>query len=511
MGTKKSTAPVFKPYDPDQLQLLPPSLGDLVTEHHPARIVKKVIDEIDIRPINRKYKGGGASSYHPRMLLKVLVYGYLTNTYSSRKLEEQVRQNIHFMWLTGMKTPDHNTINRFRSEKLSTILKQIFSQIVLLLAQEGIVSLKEAVFTDGTKIESAANRYTFVWGKSIKTSKERIQSQLDDLWKYAQGIAAEELKDTSPSEFDQINADQVRKTIAKIDQALGDKDVDKKVKQKLNYARKNWPENLERYEEQEKKLGSRNGMSKTDPDATFMRMKEDHMLNGQLKPAYNWQISSQDQFILNYSLHQTSTDYGTLPAHLGQYESLYGVKPSAVVADAGYGSDENYQFLQSRDIEAYIKYNTFDKEQKEGVKAFSNDSLHYNEILDCLYCPMGQRMDRIREKIRKTTSGYVQNIRQYQAKNCHGCPMRGVCHTGKGNRTVEVNHSLRDYKKQAKEKLNSPQGIHYRKKRPVDVEPVFAQIKSNHGFRRFMLKGLSKVEIEIGLLSIAHNLRKWKA
>jgi len=511
MGTKKSTAPVFKPYDPDQLQLLPPSLDELITENHPARIVKKVIDEIDIRPINRKYKGGGASSYHPRMLLKVLVYGYLTNTYSSRKLEEQVRQNIHFMWLSGMKTPDHNTINRFRSEKLSSILKQIFSQIVLLLAQEGIVSLKEAVFTDGTKIESAANRYTFVWGKSIKTSKERIQSQLDALWNYAQGVAAEELKDASPSEFDQINADQVRNTIAKIDQALGEKDVDKKVKQKLNYARKNWPENLERYAEQEKKLGSRNSMSKTDPDATFMRMKEDHMLNGQLKPAYNWQISSQDQFILNYSLHQTSTDYQTLPAHLKQYESLYGVKPSAVVADAGYGSDENYQFLQSRDIEAYIKYNTFDKEQKEGLKAFSNDSLHYDPAQDCLYCPMGQRMSRIGKKLRKTTSGYLQSVHQYQAKNCGGCPMRGVCHSGQGNRIVEVNHSLRNYKKQAKEKLNSPQGIHYRKKRPVDVEPVFAQIKSNHGFRRFMLKGLSKVEIEIGLLSIAHNLRKWKA
>lgn len=511
MGTKKSSAPVFKPYDPDQLQLLPPSLDELIAENHPARIVKNVIDEIDIRPINRRYKGGGASSYHPRMLLKVLVYGYLTNTYSSRKLEEQVRQNIHFMWLTGMKTPDHNTINRFRSEKLSTILKQIFSQIVLLLAQEGIVSLKEAVFTDGTKIESVANRYTFVWGKSIKTSKDRIQSQLDDLWKYAQRVAAEELKDPSPSEFDQINAEQVRKTIAKIDQALDDKPVDKKVRQKLNYARKNWPENLERYEQQEKKLGSRNSMSKTDTDATFMRMKEDHMLNGQLKPAYNWQISSQDQFILNYSLHQTSTDYQTLPAHLEQYESLYGMKPSAVVADAGYGSDENYQFLQGKDIEAYIKYNTFDKEQKEGLKAFSNGSLHYNETQDCLYCPMGQKMDRIGQKLRKTTSGYIQNIHQYQAKNCQGCPMRGVCHSGKGNRIVEVNHSLRNYKKLAKEKLNSPKGIHYRKKRPVDVEPVFAQIKSNHGFRRFMLKGLSKVEIEIGLLSIAHNLRKWKA
>ncbi|HCN85128.1 MAG TPA: hypothetical protein DIT07_16145 [Sphingobacteriaceae bacterium] len=182
-----------------------------------------------------------------------------------------------------------------------------------------------------------------------------------------------------------------------------------------------------------------------------------------------------------------------------------------MVADAGYGSDENYHLLAGKDIEAYIKYNTFDKGQKEGLKAFSNDSLHYNETHDCLYCPMGQKMDLIGQGIRKTTSGYLQNIKRYQAKNCEGCPMRGVCHTGKCNRIVEVNHSLRDYKKQAKQRLNSPQGISYRKKRPVDVEPVFAQIKSNHGFRRFMLKGLSKVEIEIGLLSIAHNLRKWKA
>ena len=152
MGTKRSTAVVFKPYDPGQISLLPPSLDELIAPNHPVRIVDKVIDEIDTRPITRKYKGGGASGYHPRMLLKVLVCAYLTNVYSSRKLEEQVRRNIHFMWLTGMKTPDHHTINRFRSEKLSGILKEIFSQIVQLLMQEGMVNLKEAVFTDGSRL-----------------------------------------------------------------------------------------------------------------------------------------------------------------------------------------------------------------------------------------------------------------------------------------------------------------------------------------------------------------------
>lgn len=505
------TTPVFKPYDSDQMQLLPPSLEELVSANHPARIVKKVIDEIDIRPINRKYKGGGASSYHPRMLLKVLVYGYLTNTYSSRKLEEQLRQNIHFMWLCGMKTPDHNTINRFRSEKLSGILKQIFSQIVLLLAEEGIVSLKEAVFTDGTKIESVANRYTFVWGKSIKTSKERIQSQLDDLWKYAQGVAAQELKDPSPSEFEQVNAEQVRQTIARIDQALQDKEVDKKVKQKLNYARKHWPEKLERYEDQEQKLGSRNSMSKTDPDATFMRMKEDHMLNGQLKPAYNLQISTQDQFILNYSLHPNPTDTLTLPAHLQQYEDLYHLRPAAVVADAGYGSDENYSLLESKEIAPYVKYNSFDQKQQGKQKPFSVDELHYNSAEDCLYCPMGQKMGLIGFTKRITASGYEQVSSRYQAINCQGCPLRGQCHKAQGNRIVDVNHRLKAHKEKADKLLTSDQGIRYRKKRAVDVEPVFANIKSNHGFKRFLLKGMTKTEVEIGLLAIAHNLRKWQA
>lgn len=503
---------VFKEYNPDQLTFLPYKLEELVPAGHPVRIVKQVVDEVDVRPINRKYKGGGASSFHPRLMLKLLVYGYLTNTYSSRKLEDQAAHNVHFMWLLGMKKPDHNTINRFRSEKLSGVLQQIFSQIVLLLEREGIVSLKEAVFTDGTKIESAANKYSFVWGKSIKTNKDRIKTQLDELWKYAQGIAAEELGDTAPLEYREINPEKVKETIAKINAALDDKEeVSTKVRQKLNYAKKHWPENLAKYDQQEKLLNGRNSCSKTDPDATFMRMKEDHMLNGQLKPAYNLQISTQDQFILNYTLHQTSTDYQTLPSHIEQYETLYQTLPEAVVADAGYGSDENYGILQQKGIEAYIKYNTFDKEQKEGIKAFSNDSLHYNQAENYLVCPMGQRMGHIGDGQRVTSSGFVQLISRYQAQNCHNCPMRGVCHSGQGNRIIEVNHSLRMHKQTAKDRLNTEQGIMYRKRRPADVEPVFAQLKHNHGFRRFLLKGMSKTEVEIGLLSIAHNLRKWKA
>jgi hypothetical protein len=167
--------------------------------------------------------------------------------------------------------------------------------------------------------------------------------------------------------------------------------------------------------------------------------------------------------------------------------------------------------LKEKCIEAYIKYNTFDKEQKEGIKAFSNDSLHYNEQGNFLVCPMGQRMAHIGDHQRKTKTGYMQTISSYQARNCQNCPIRGICHKAKDNRIVEVNHNLRRYKQQAKQRLNTQQGIKYRKQRPVDVEPVFAHIKGNRGFKRFLLKGISKAEVEVGLLSIAHNLKKWKA
>jgi len=300
--------------------LLPPCLDELIAQNHPVRIVNKVLDQIDVQPLISKYKAGGTSSFHPRMLLKVLVFAYINNIYSSRKIEEALQQNIHFMWLSGMSTPDHNTINRFRSERLKDVLKQIFTQVVELLAAEGLLSIKE-LYTDGTKIEANANRYTFVWGNAIKSHKEKIKKQLNELWKYSQKIAAEELDDTDPSGFDKIDAEKVQETIGKINEALKDKDVDPKIKQKLNYAKKNWPANLRKYEEQEKIMGEeRSSYSKTDTDATFMRMKEDHMKNGQLKAAYNLQISTNNQFIASYSIHQKTTDTNTLIPHVEQFK-----------------------------------------------------------------------------------------------------------------------------------------------------------------------------------------------
>lgn len=506
----KSSRIKFKPYHQNQMMVFPPTFDEMIEQGHPVRVVNKIIEEINLDPILRKYKGGGCTSYHPRMLLKVLVYGYLCNTYSSRKLEAATKENIHFMWLSGMVQPDHNTINRFRTDRLKGVIKKVFTQVVLMMANSGHVDLQK-VYTDGTKIEANANRYTFVWGKAIKTSKERIAKQLEELWQYTQQIAKEELKDTEPTCYKSLDPEDVRKTVEQIDQALKETTASPKIKQKVKYAKKNWPDKLKEYQQKEELLGKRNSYSKTDPDATFMRMKEDHMLNGQLKPGYNAQISTNNQIIITYSIHQNPTDTLTLEPHLESYKQELGFLPKELTADAAYGSEENYEFMEKNFMEAYVKYNYFDQEQQNGGQSkgtFHVDNLYYNKDRNCYYCPMGQAMTFIGTKEGITESGYKRTLSRYQAQNCTNCPLRGKCHKAKGNRIIEVSHRLNELRAKARELLLSDKGKAHRKQRPVDVEPVFGILKQNKGFRRFMLRGLDKVSIEFGLLALAHNLKK---
>jgi Transposase DDE domain len=240
-------------------------------------------------------------------------------------------------------------------------------------------------------------------------------------------------------------------------------------------------------------------------------MKEDHMKNGQLKPAYNVQISTNNQFIACYSLHQKTTDTGTLMPHMEQHAKNFNEKPQVVVTDAGYGSEENFGWAEDNDITAYIKHNQFDRNQNKKIsskKPFAADKLFYNKEKDYYVCPMAQHMNLVAVRKRKTTTGYEQTMHVYQAQNCDGCPLRGSCHKANGNRTIEVNHHLNRLKQKADELLASEEGIKHRKKRPWDVEPVFGNIKVNHHFKRFMLRGMDKVEVETGLLALAHNLRK---
>jgi len=216
--------PVFKPYNQQQILAIPPTLEELIPQGHPVRTVNEIINKLNIAPLLKAYHIKGSSCYHPQLLLKVLVYGYVTNIYSSRKLAAACKESVFFMWLSSMSYPDHNTINRFRGVRLKHALRSVFEDVVKLLAAEGLLSIEE-VNTDGTKIEANANKYSFVWKKAIQTNKEKMKKQLTEIWQYAQQLAQDEDKLPDPPDFTTIDSDKVNSTVDKLNEKLAGKEI----------------------------------------------------------------------------------------------------------------------------------------------------------------------------------------------------------------------------------------------------------------------------------------------
>lgn len=487
--------------------LLPPSLDELVPENHMVRVVDAVIDRLDISDILSTYRGGGNSAFNPKMMLKVLVFAYLSNVYSSRRIEELLKRDIYFMWLAGMKRPDFRTINYYRGKRLKEGFDAVFTQVVRLLHEEGFVSLK-VQYIDGTKIESVANKYTFVWRGSVEKYDARLKAKTEALLRQIeQNHAIENQENPVPEE---LTAEEVTKRVERIKEKVDADNMGKEERKALKQIETDSVPRMNRYREQLETMGSRNSYSKTDPDATFMRMKEDAMLNGQLKPGYNVQISTENQFITNFGIYQRPTDTLTMISYLESFKARYGMQSEEIVADSGYGSEENYEYMFSNGMTPYVKYNMFHVEQRRGYRnnPFRVSNLFYNPDDDFYVCPMGQKLKFIRQEKRYTASGYQQTVSVYRASRCEGCPLRGQCHKSKRDRQIEVNHTLDDYKARARELLTSEQGIKHRSNRPIEPEAVFGQIKECGRFRRLRLKGLTGAKIDFGLKALAHNLRK---
>ena len=488
--------------------LLPPSLDELVPENHMVRVVDAVIDRLDISDILSTYRGGGNSAFNPKMMLKVLVFAYLSNVYSSRRIEELLRRDIYFMWLAGMKRPDFRTINYYRGKRLKEGFDAVFTQVVRLLHEEGFVSLK-VQYIDGTKIESVANKYTFVWRGSVEKYDARLKAKTEALLRQIeQNHAIENQENPVPEE---LTAEEVTKRVERIKEKVDAENLGKEERKALKQIETDSVPRMNRYRGQLETMGPRNSYSKTDPDATFMRMKEDAMLNGQLKPGYNVQISTENQFITNFGIYQRPTDTLTMISYLESFKARYGMQSEEIVADSGYGSEENYEYMFSNGMTPYVKYNMFHVEQRRGYRnnPFRVSNLFYNPDDDFYVCPMGQKLKFIRQEKRYTASGYQQTVSVYRASRCEGCPLRGQCHKSKRDRQIEVNHTLDDYKARARELLTSEQGIKHRSNRPIEPEAVFGQIKECGRFRRLRLKGLTGAKIDFGLKALAHNLRKF--
>jgi hypothetical protein len=414
------------------------------------------------------------------------------------------------MWLSGGLQPDFRTINDFRGQKLKGNIEKLFSQLVEMMVDLDLISL-EKQFIDGTKIEANAHKYSFVWKKSVEKNKVKLQDKINTvLSEIGQAIESDLIHPQNQEDI-AIDSQKLEEKIQAINKNTQTAFLSNKQKKIVEKLEKEQLPKLQEYEKHLKNLGERNSYSKIDTDATFMRMKEDHMKNGQLKAAYNVQISTENQIITHFSVHQKSTDFTTLENHLEGFKNAYGKTSKEIIADAGYGSEENYQMLDQQQVEFFIPYNTYRIEQKRKHKnnLFHAQNLYHNIELDFLVCPMGQRMEKIYTKESKTTTGFLQQHSVYQAQNCQGCPMRGQCFNAKGNRRIEINHNLQRLKAKARENLQSEKGKEIYAKRCIEPEPVFGNIKQNKHFKRFNLRKLTKINIEFGLVAIAHNFAKW--
>ena len=486
-----------------------------IEQDSPVRLVDSIVEGLDLRDFRKLYSDKGRCSYHPKMMLKLIIYAYMNNVYSCRRIEDQVKRDIHFIWLAAQERPDFVTINRFRN-RVRTEINNIFTQIVLVLADKGLITL-DVEYIDGTKIESKANKYTFVWRKTVERNRAKLLEKIRILLEQIDEVIAQD--NAAGSERVEFTPEALTSIIGEVNGALAtepepaDNEQKKQRRERGRQIREleKHRDRLSEYDSRLEQIGERNSMSKTDPDATFMRMKEDAMNNGQTKPGYNLQISAENQFITDFALFHNPTDTLTLIPFLNSFLSRYHRLPSVVVADSGYGSEENYRFMDEAGMDAYVKYNRFHLEQRPRYKPnpFHHDTFHYNAEQDYYVCPMGQHMTRIGTSHPKTASGYRSESVRYRAQNCSGCPLRCLCYKAKGDqRTIEVNHRLNEYKHKARELLTSEEGLRHRGRRCIEPEAVFGQMKFNMAYRRFRHFGKDKVTMDFAFFAIAFNLKK---
>ena len=505
----------FRSYDPDQTLLFPQRIDRDIPKDDPVRIPKSVIESLDLSGFKKLYHERGRSPYHPKMMLMVILYSYMNNVYSCRKIEKLLYRDIYYIWLSGYQKPDFATINRFRN-RVKNEIGHIFTLLVLILVEKGFVTL-EVEYLDGTKIESKANKYTFVWRKSVERNREKLLEKIRVLLQQInEQMAQDKAADVDPLELTPQTLCEISKEFK---EALGSAPEAKTKEEKAAQRGKNkmfkelerHGEKLAEYNSRLEQMEGRNSISKTDPSATFMRMKEDAMCNGQTKPGYNLQISSENQFITDFALFPNPTDTLTFIPFLGSFPGRYGRFPKRVVADSGYGSEENYRFMDEAGIEGFVKYNRFHLEHRPRYKpdTFHPDSLYYNEEGDYYICPMGQRMSRTGTLQTRTEGGYISQSACYRAIRCKGCPLRCLCYKAKANqRTIRVNHRLNSYKRKACELLTSEEGIKERGRRCIEPEAVFGQMKSNMAYRRFRHMGKDKVVMDFTFFAIAFNIKK---
>ena len=490
-------------------------ISDLIPADDSVRLLSSALERMDYRKLHAAYSRWGRIETSPESLFKILVYGYMNGIYSSRKLEQACRRDVNFMYLLDRaKAPDHATIARFRSERLTNAVEDLFSQLVNILAEMGELSLS-SVFIDGTKLEADANRYSFVWKKSTQKNEAKMQEKMK---KELPKLAAEFNLRFHVGE--KIRAKELKKLRKRLYALKGDiqfvrgKGKRKSPLQKALETVEDYLTRQKKFDDYNHSFGNRNSFSKTDRDATFMRMKEDHMKNGQLKPAYNATLAVDAEYLVGAMISQERSDTGTFIPMMKKLHSLGYTKP---VADAGFESEENYTWCEENGQLAFIKPANHDQSKTKKYKSDigKRENMPYDAENDAYICHAGHKIQAAYAKKSKSQTGYSIVITVYSCTHCDGCPHKARCIKGASkkpleerNKNLQVSKKFQRQRTEMEARINTDEGILLRVNRSIQVEGAFGVLKQDMAFRRFLLRGQIKVQTEFLLLATAFNIKK---
>lgn len=500
----------------DTYQLvLPLNLEGLIPNDESVRLLSHTLEDLDYSCLYKAYSHEGRNpAVEPKLMFKIMVYAYSQGIYSSRKIEAACRRDINFLWLlAGNKTPDHSTIARFRTTYLKTTCEPLFSQLARLLLEAGEVS-GENLFIDGTKIESRANKYTFVWRKAVGKHEARMHSQLRQRMEEINHSHMESFgfhPEQAVSELEQAVNGLVEKMRNQGIVPVHGRGHRKSQLQKDKEYLEGCLERQLRYDIHKKHFQGRNSYSKTDPDATFMHMKEDHMRNAQLKPGYNIQIGVDSEYIMGVGVFSDRNDTNTLIPFLQETEQSLGHNYQNITADAGYENEENYLWLEQEHKTAYIKPQTYEKWKRRSFKKEigRRENMTYIEEGDCYVCHEGRILWHVGRKKKTSVTGYRSTQEIYRCEDCSGCPHFGnKCTRSKKVKFLYVSKVLVEKRAISLKNITSKEGVRYRMNRSIQVEGAFGVLKYDYGFHRFLTRGKTNVKIEFLLLSMGYNINK---
>lgn len=498
---------------------LPLNIETIIPEDDSVRLLSQFVEAMDLTDLYSTYER--INSVSPRTLLKIVLYSYMNGDYSSRSMELNCKRDINFMFLLeGQPAPDHATFARFRSIHFAPCSKRILAEMSNTLFELGEVS-GETVFIDGTKIEASANKYTFVWKKAVTKNQEKLLVKLADFV-----AECEQLYDIKIVYGNTIKMKHVKKLRKKLYALKESENVVfvhgiGKRKTPLQKNIETLEGYLSRFKEYNQKIhicGERNSYSKTDHDATFMRMKEDAMGNGQLKPAYNLQHGVDSEYITWLTIGPQPTDTTTLIPFLKDAEKHLKFKYTNITADAGYESEENYLFLEGNGQLSYIKPANYEISK---IRKYKNDigkieNMEYDEEADVYTCRNNQKLivDHIRHS--KSKTGYVSEKTIYKCENCESCSYKKECIKGNNcktpleerTKTLQVAKTFLKYRQEDLERILSEEGILFRINRSIQAEGSFGDLKQDMQFRRYLSKGTVNVLAESTLLAMARNINK---